>query len=548
MSAYQRAKQKPEGVNQVKTNKPEKAASQKMNPQQMLTAPDSLQPEDVLAAQQQFGNQVVQRALEDKHKRQSLTDQQGNLREDISSTIQQARGGGSSMPKELQTEMSHKLGRDFSNVRLHNDAKADKLSRKINARAFTIGTDIFFKSGAFAPASQKGRETLIHELTHVVQQSGSKSTAGKLKLGSPDSAMEQEADRKGKQGSQAATPAAVGSVQRVEEEEELQMQSEEEEEIQMQGEEEELQMQPEEEEEIQMQGEEEELQMQPEDEEEIQMQGEEEELQMQPELGGVVQRSTLSELLKKKKSPQPPSAPEYRPVFGPVKPRGKPLTAKGQKVLSKIKSTKPSGEGLEQELNTKRKAMGLDPGSSQKSKDTHTENIGKLETAQKDRFKQATAKGVDSDKFKRASQREKLMKTIKNPSSSPEDIKAAEDQLRTFHKSGAFKKNPATIAMAERKKSLKKAARLGDDKAAALYSKENPSFMTKAKGFYGKHKGTIGKVMGFLGKGLGIGGGDKEKDKDKGEDKGKGGDGGYAVIISQLMQENKMLKEKLGQK
>ena len=541
MSTYQRAKHQPEAAKQARINKPDHAASQKVNPQQMLAAPDTLRPEDVLAAQQQLGNQVVQRALDDGDQRRGLTDAQGNLRDDISSSIQQSRGSGSSLPKDLQTEIGRKLGHDFSNVRLHTDQKADKLSRTINARAFTIGSDIYFKGGVFAPTTREGRETLIHELTHVVQQSQSSASSGKLKLGSPHSAMEKEADQKGKQGSQSTMSAPVGAVQRSEDEEEIQMQPEDEEILQMQSDEEEIQMQSDEEE-IQMQS----------DEEEIQMQSDEEEIQMQPDAGGVVQRGFLDWFKKKDPKTNPPPMPST----GPVKPRGKPLTAKGQQVVDKLKST-PSGQGsFSEQLTAKRKSMGLAEDSSQESKTKLKGSLSAIEGEQQHRFKRDTDTGVNSKALVQSSQRAKLIHTLKNPNSTPEQMKAAEEKLRTFHKSGKFKRNPATIALKERKKALKEAARGGDEKAAELYKKENPGFLTKAGNFfgkvgdfYGKHKSKFETAAGILGKVggmLGIGTAEKEEAKAPGG--GGGGDGGYAVIISQLMQENKMLKEQLAKK
>ncbi len=558
MSTYQRTKHQPEAAKQSRTNKSEHAASQKVNPQQMLAAPDTLRPADVLAAQQQLGNQVVQRALDDDDQRRGLTDTQGNLRDDISNSIQQSRGSGSSLPKDLQNEIGHKLGHDFGNVRLHTDEKADKLSRTINARAFTIGSDIYFKGGVFAPSTQEGRETLIHELTHVVQQSHSSASSGSLKLGSPNSAMEKEADQKGKQGSKSTMSASVGAVQRAAEDEEeiqmqseedeemLQMQAEDEEEIQMQSEEDEemLQAQPEEEEEmLQAQPEEEEeiLQAQPEEEEEIlQMQAEdEEEIQMQPDAGGVVQRG-LFDWFKKKplsapgNSPTPPPLPQQSSNPNPVEP------------------VRSEGSFADQ-LAAKRKSMGLAEDSSDESKAKLKGSLNAIEEEQTHRFKRDTSSGVNSKALAQASvqtnERTKLIQTLKNPDSTPEQLQEAEEKLRTFHKSGTFKKNPATIALEERKKSLKKAARGGDQKAAELYKKENPSFLTKlgnfagkASDFYGKHKDTIGTVMGVLG----IGGGKKEEPKATGSGGGDGG--GYAVIISQLMQENKTLKEQLAKK
>lgn len=68
--------------------------------------------------------------------------------------------------------MERALGADFGGVRVHTDERADALNRSLRARAFTTGADIFFRRGAYDPASPGGREVLAHELTHVVQQQG----------------------------------------------------------------------------------------------------------------------------------------------------------------------------------------------------------------------------------------------------------------------------------------------------------------------------------------------------------------------------------------
>jgi hypothetical protein len=177
-------------------------------------------------------------------KRQGVTTANGELIPELNQAIQRKRGGGTSLPEEVRRDARRILGQDFKDVRIHTDSEAHHLSRSISARAFTIGKDIFFKEGVFAPGTRAGRETILHELTHVVQQSRSGRTpGGALKLGAPDTAHEKEADQVGKK--HAAVPTAVlPSVQR----------SVEEEEIQAQGEEDELMMQPAEEEEIQMQG------------------------------------------------------------------------------------------------------------------------------------------------------------------------------------------------------------------------------------------------------------------------------------------------------
>jgi hypothetical protein len=67
-------------------------------------------------------------------------------------------------------DMESRFGEDFSNVRIHDGSAARESARDINARAYTLGTDIVFGSGMFDPASQQGRRLLAHELAHVVQQ------------------------------------------------------------------------------------------------------------------------------------------------------------------------------------------------------------------------------------------------------------------------------------------------------------------------------------------------------------------------------------------
>jgi hypothetical protein len=63
-------------------------------------------------------------------------------------------------------------GYDFRQVRIHTDQRAAQSAREVGAAAYTVGHDIVFGSGQFAPDTERGRALLAHELTHVVQQSG----------------------------------------------------------------------------------------------------------------------------------------------------------------------------------------------------------------------------------------------------------------------------------------------------------------------------------------------------------------------------------------
>ena len=65
---------------------------------------------------------------------------------------------------------SARFGHDFGKVRVHADAEAAESARSVNALAYTVGRDVVFGAGQFAPGTRVGRQLLAHELTHVVQQ------------------------------------------------------------------------------------------------------------------------------------------------------------------------------------------------------------------------------------------------------------------------------------------------------------------------------------------------------------------------------------------
>lgn len=99
---------------------------------------------------------------------------------DISQKIQTI-GGGIQLPGKVNSEVSQKIGADFSNVNIHTGSEASRLNQSLGARAFTHGSDVFFNSGEYNPGSREGKRLLAHELTHVVQQGGVKSSNVKFK-------------------------------------------------------------------------------------------------------------------------------------------------------------------------------------------------------------------------------------------------------------------------------------------------------------------------------------------------------------------------------
>lgn len=88
----------------------------------------------------------------------------------VESGINAARGGGSPLDTSVRAPMERAFGADFSGVRVHTGAHSDALNDAVQAKAFTTGQDVFFRSGEFNPGSSAGKELLAHELTHVVQQ------------------------------------------------------------------------------------------------------------------------------------------------------------------------------------------------------------------------------------------------------------------------------------------------------------------------------------------------------------------------------------------
>ena len=68
--------------------------------------------------------------------------------------------------------MGQRFGHDFSRVRVHSGGAAEQSARDVNANAYTVGHNIVFGAGRFAPGTHEGRRLIAHELTHVVQQSG----------------------------------------------------------------------------------------------------------------------------------------------------------------------------------------------------------------------------------------------------------------------------------------------------------------------------------------------------------------------------------------
>lgn len=100
-------------------------------------------------------------------------DQDGKVAPAVAQRVQGLQRGGEPLPESTRAGLELDLGHDFSGVRIHRDTEAAQVSQQVGARAFTVGQHIAFGAGEYAPETPGGKHLLAHELTHVVQQTGS---------------------------------------------------------------------------------------------------------------------------------------------------------------------------------------------------------------------------------------------------------------------------------------------------------------------------------------------------------------------------------------
>jgi len=87
------------------------------------------------------------------------------------------RSPGQPLDSATRAFVEPRFGHDFRHVRVHADARANESARAVNAQAYTVGQNIVFGAGRYAPHGE-GRKLLAHELAHVVQQGGTAQPSG----------------------------------------------------------------------------------------------------------------------------------------------------------------------------------------------------------------------------------------------------------------------------------------------------------------------------------------------------------------------------------
>lgn len=194
-------------------------------PARRPTAPAAGPASGLMGLQGSIGNAaVVQRmrragvAPEEEHQHEAGCGHGGSAQAPVqrSAVHDVLRGAGRPLDRSTRSDMESRLEADFSDVRIHDDHSAKNSASEIGARAYTSGSHVVLGEGG------KDKETLAHELTHVIQQrqgpvSGTDNGSG-LRVSDPSDRFEREAEANARRVMSAPRPAAHsgadGAVQR----------------------------------------------------------------------------------------------------------------------------------------------------------------------------------------------------------------------------------------------------------------------------------------------------------------------------------------------
>lgn len=100
----------------------------------------------------------------------------------LESRVNSIKNGGEPISSSVRGFFEPRFGYDFQQVRVHTDGAASEMAHEARASAFTVGRDIVFGKGSYAPETESGKNLLAHELTHVVQQGYASTTSGAAPL------------------------------------------------------------------------------------------------------------------------------------------------------------------------------------------------------------------------------------------------------------------------------------------------------------------------------------------------------------------------------
>jgi hypothetical protein len=107
-----------------------------------------------------------------------------------------ASSPGEPLPDVVRGRFERSLHTDLSGVRVHAGSESAEAAKAVGAKAYTVGQDIHFGAGHYAPADPAGIHLLAHEVAHTLQdRGGAPPRFTKLEVSTPADPAEVEADR-----------------------------------------------------------------------------------------------------------------------------------------------------------------------------------------------------------------------------------------------------------------------------------------------------------------------------------------------------------------
>ena len=121
--------------------------------------------------------------------------------------------GGQALSADTRSRLEPQFQHSFGAVRVHADAAADSLARGFDARAFTVGSDLYFRTGAYQPGTVAGDALLTHELQHTAQSLEGRADAPRradgLRVSAPNDPLERETRGAGRAGAAGALAGEI---------------------------------------------------------------------------------------------------------------------------------------------------------------------------------------------------------------------------------------------------------------------------------------------------------------------------------------------------
>lgn len=161
-----------------------------------IMEPHSVEPGNVLGLQRLVGNRAVAGLLARRTAGFGGRDANGVAAGADEAVSLAAASPGVPLPEKIRSDFERSVGTGLSSVRVHTGAESAVAAEALGAQAYTVGQDIHFGSGFYAPSEPAGIHLLAHEVAHTLQnQGGSHVPQTKLQVSSPGDAAEVEAER-----------------------------------------------------------------------------------------------------------------------------------------------------------------------------------------------------------------------------------------------------------------------------------------------------------------------------------------------------------------